>query len=141
MKVYVIDNGGQWTHREYRVVRDLGHEVKIVPNTTPFEKIANADALLLSGGATRVSYEAQKLGNCREYLEKFSGKILGICAGHQVMAIFYGGKTKAAKVPEYGLAKIKILEDDPIFTGIPKKEFSVWESHNDEVTEAPGFKI
>ena len=26
MKVAVVDNGGQWTHREYRVLRDLDQE-------------------------------------------------------------------------------------------------------------------
>jgi GMP synthase (glutamine-hydrolysing) len=140
-KVYIIDNGGQWTHREYRVVRDLGYEAKIIPNTTPVEEISDADALILSGGALRIDWESQKLGRCMEYLEKFSGKILGICAGHQAMAIFYGGKAGPAKVPEYGLAKIRILEEDELFRGIPKKELMVWESHNDEVKEAPGFKI
>lgn len=141
MKIYIVDNGGQWTHREYRVVRDLGYETKIIPNTTPLEEIADADALILSGGAARIEWESLKLGNCVEYLKKFSGKILGICLGHQLMAIFYGGKAGPAKVPEYGLAKIKILEKDDLFKGIPKKEFFVWESHNDEVKSAPKFKI
>ncbi len=140
-KVYVIDNGGQWTHREYRVVRDLGYDVKIIPNTTPVKKIEDADAIILSGGAVRVSFDSLALGNFRDYLEKFSGKILGICAGHQAMAIYYKGRVEAAKVPEYGLAKIKILEEDALFNEIPKKEFQVWESHNDEVKEAPEFKI
>ena len=36
MKIYVVDNGGQWTHREWRVLRYLDVDVKIIPNTTPF---------------------------------------------------------------------------------------------------------
>ncbi|MEM4347711.1 MAG: GMP synthase subunit A [Candidatus Altiarchaeota archaeon] len=140
MKIYIVDNGGQWTHREFRVVRDLGYEAKIIPNTTPVSEI-DADALILSGGAPRISFEAPKLGNCIDYLEKFSGPILGICVGHQLMAIFHGGKAGPAKIPEYGLAKIKILERDDLFRGIEKEEFLVWESHNDEVKKAPGFKI
>ncbi|HTP55415.1 MAG TPA: GMP synthase, partial [Thermoplasmata archaeon] len=39
MKVPVVDNGGQWTHREWRVLRDLGAESRIVPNTTPFAEL------------------------------------------------------------------------------------------------------
>src|SRR5437660_10083330 len=30
--VYVVDNGGQWTHREWRVLKYLGIDTKIVPN-------------------------------------------------------------------------------------------------------------
>ena len=39
MKIYVVDNGGQWTHREWRVLRYLDVDVKIIPNTTPFDEI------------------------------------------------------------------------------------------------------
>jgi GMP synthase-like glutamine amidotransferase len=52
LKVYVVDNGGQWTHREWRVLRDIGADCKIIPNTTPFEEI-DVDGLVLSGGAPR----------------------------------------------------------------------------------------
>ena len=31
----VIDNGGQWTHREWRMLRYLGVDTKIFPNDTP----------------------------------------------------------------------------------------------------------
>ncbi|RLF51066.1 MAG: GMP synthase, partial [Thermoplasmata archaeon] len=33
VKIIVIDNGGQWTHREWRTLRDLGVDTKIIPNT------------------------------------------------------------------------------------------------------------
>ena len=49
MKVYVVDNGGQWTHREWRVLKYLKVETKIVPNTTPFEELRDLDGLVLSG--------------------------------------------------------------------------------------------
>jgi GMP synthase (glutamine-hydrolysing) len=66
-KVYVVDNGGQWTHRIWRVLREIGCETKIIPNATPVSEI-EADALVLSGGAPRVVWEAPKLGNCTDYL-------------------------------------------------------------------------
>lgn len=137
--VWVVDNGGQWTHRIWRVVRDLGYETKLIANTTPIEAI-DADALILSGGAARVAWEAPKLGNCIEYLDKFKGSILGHCVGQQIMAIFYGGKAGPADVPEYGLAKLRVLAENDLFKGLPK-QFNVWQSHNDEVKEAPGFDI
>jgi len=138
-RVYVIDNGGQWTHRIWRVLRDIGCETKIIPNTTPASEI-DADALVLSGGAPRVVWESPRLGNCIDYLNKFCGPIMGICVGLQLMAIHCGGKAGPSKVPEYGLAKIRVVEEDDLFKGLPK-EFLVWESHNDEVKDAPGFRV
>lgn len=138
-KVYVIDNGGQWTHRIWRVLREIGCETKIIPNTTPVSEI-DADALVLSGGAPRVVWESPRLGNCIDYLNEFHGPIMGICVGLQLMAIHCGGKAGPSKVPEYGLAKIRVIEEDDLFKGLPK-EFLGWESHNDEVKDAPGFKV
>ncbi|MCK4332034.1 MAG: GMP synthase subunit A [Thermoplasmatales archaeon] len=137
VRIYVIDNGGQWTHREWRTLRDIDVDTKIVPNTTSFEDLnnENIDGLVLSGGAPRVALEG-KLGNCTEYLEKADFPILGICAGHQFMAQFFGGEAAPSKVPEFGKIELILLKDDKLFDGVPKKSI-VWESHNDEVTVLP----
>ena len=138
-KVYVFDNGGQWTHRIWRVLRELGCDSKIIVNTTPVSEI-DADALVLSGGAPRIAWESPKLGNCTDYLQHFSGPILGICVGLQLMVVYCGGKAGPSEVPEYGLAKIKIIQEDDLFKGLPK-ELLVWESHNDEVKIAKDFTV
>ncbi len=135
MKVYVIDNGGQWTHREWRVLRYLGADAEIVANDVPFERIKDADAIVLSGGAPRVGMQ-ERLGNVDEYLAKADFPVLGICAGHQYMARFFGGECKEARYPEYGKIEIEIIEHDEIFEGLPS-HITVWESHNDEVTKLP----
>ena len=136
-RIYVVDNGGQWTHREWRTLRDIGVETKIVPNTASFDEIVkdNIDGLVLSGGAPRIALES-KLGNCGEILEKATFPILGICAGHQFMAQFFGGKAAPSKIPEFGKIEVTILKENELFDGVPKKSI-VWESHNDEVTTIP----
>ncbi|HIJ98718.1 TPA: GMP synthase, partial [archaeon] len=88
MKIIVIDNGSQYTHRIYRTLQDLKVETKIVPNTTPLEQIKDADALCFSGSGGLVSQGAS-MGNCPIYLEKFKGPILGMCAGHQLIREFF----------------------------------------------------
>jgi GMP synthase (glutamine-hydrolysing) len=138
-RVYVVDNGGQWTHRIWRVLREIGCQTKIIPNTTLVKEI-DAEGLVLSGGAPRIAWESPKLGNCTDYLNDFHGPILGICVGLQLMALHCGGKAGPSRVPEYGLARIRIVEEDELFRGLPR-EFLVWESHNDEVKEAPGFSV
>ena len=138
VRIYVIDNGGQWTHREWRTLRDIDVDTKIVPNTSTLEEIVkdNIDGLVLSGGAPRIGLSS-KLGNCAEYLEKADFPILGICAGHQFMARFFGGEVKISKIPEFGKIELTVFkEDDPLFEGV-SRESIVWESHNDEVSVLP----
>jgi GMP synthase (glutamine-hydrolysing) len=134
MKVYVVDNGGQWTHREWRVLRDLEVDTKIIPNTTPFEEL-DVDGLVLSGGAGSTAGESVP-GKIDDYLEKADFPILGICFGHHYLSLHFGGKTGLADNPEFGRMEIVVDQEDELFTGIPKT-FNVWESHNDEVKELP----
>ena len=137
--VDVIDNGGQWTHREWRMLRYLGVDTQILPNDTPLTELRKMDGLILSGGAARVGLTGE-LGNCAEYLT-LNIPILGICAGHQFMAGFYGGSAAPADAPEYGAAEIKLIGGGGlIFEDTPEIQ-QVWESHNDEVTVVPdGFR-
>lgn len=139
MRVLVIDNGGQWTHREYRVLKYLDVETAIVPNTTPVEALGRIDGLVLSGGAPRVGLDTAAMGRNGEYLDSAGVPVLGICAGHQFMARHFGGSAAPAKVPEFGKAQIVVTEKDVLFDGLPGT-FEVWESHNDEISLVPpGF--
>ena len=56
MKVFVVDNGGQWTHREWRVLKYLGIETEIISNETPVDEL-DVDGLVLSGGAARIGWD------------------------------------------------------------------------------------
>lgn len=141
MKLFVIDNGGQWTHREYRVLRDLNVDVKIVPNDTPFKKIEDSHGLILSGGTLRIGLNAEKMGRNGEYLDKAECPILGICAGHQFIAIHFGGEARESEVPEFGKTTLIVDDSNELFQALPKR-FYVWQSHNDEVVSVPkDFKI
>jgi len=142
VKIYVIDNGGQWTHREWRTLRDLDVETKIVTNTTPFTTLIkdNIDGLVLSGGAPRIGLK-DELGKSSEYLENADFPILGICAGHQFMGRFFGGTVTPSKVPEFGRIELTILYQDKLFKDVPEKSI-VWLSHHDEVSQLPSnFEI
>ena len=136
----VVDNGGQWTHREWRMLRYLGVDTKIIGNQTPVSELRELDGLILSGGAARVGLTGE-LGNCGAYLE-LEMPILGICAGHQFMAGHYGGGASEALTPEFGAANITLVNGGgKIFADTPDTQI-VWESHNDEVNVLPeGFFI
>src|SRR2546421_6032988 len=112
MRVYVVDNGGQWTHREWRVLKYLGVDTKIVPNDSPVSDLKDVDGLVLSGGAPRVGIDPEKMGKNGEYLDAFRGPILEICAGHQFMATHLGGAAAAAKVPEFRESVVEVHQPD-----------------------------
>lgn len=139
IRIDVVDNGGQWTHREWRVLRYIGAKTSIIPNTTPLEDL-EADGLVLSGGAPRVGFQPDLLGRCSEYLDSGDIPILAICVGLQFMALYYDGKVGASEAPEFGRTEIEVIEEDTILKGLPES-FVAWESHNDHVTQLPdGFR-
>lgn len=143
MKVYVVDNGGQWTHREWRVLKYLGVDTKIVPHTTPVADLEKEgiQGLVLSGGAPRVGL-ADSLGLCGEYIDELKVPIVGICAGHQFMARHFGGAA-APGGSEFGASTLTLTEESPkdLFKAVPKTS-TVWESHHDEVSVVPkGFEV
>ncbi|MEA3199555.1 MAG: hypothetical protein QOE90_983 [Thermoplasmata archaeon] len=139
VRVFVVDNGGQWTHREWRVLKYLGVETEIVPRDTPWEKLADLDGLVLSGGAPN-GVTLDTMGLCPEYLDRAPFPVLGICAGAQVMGLRYGGRLFPAKSPEFGKATLKLVEPGRLLEGLPP-ESVVWENHNDEVSLPQGFRL
>ncbi len=136
----VVDNGGQWTNREWRMLRYLKVDTQIIENNTPIEDLRQVDGIILSGGAARVGLTGE-LGNCGAYLE-LDVPILGICAGHQFMARYYGGDARESPEPEYGAMQIELQNGGgKIFAGTNDTQ-TVWESHNDEVhLLPPGFFV
>ncbi|MCI4322593.1 MAG: GMP synthase subunit A [Thermoplasmata archaeon] len=137
MKVPVIDNGGQWTHREWRVLRDLGVDCQILPNTAAPEEIAGADAVVLSGGALSLESSTEPLGRVAEWIDVLRLPVLGICVGHQYLARHYGGTVSHAAAGEFGRVEVELSDPvHPLWTGLSSPT-RVWANHNDQVTQPP----
>ena len=136
----VVDNGGQWTHREWRMLRYLKVDTQIIDNTTPVEQLRELDGIILSGGAARVGLTGE-LGNCAAYLE-LDIPVLGICAGHQFMARHYGGDARESPIPEFGAMEIELQNQGGKFFQINSTNQTVWELDYDVVDDLPdGFFI
>ena len=136
MRIPVIDNGGQWTHREWRVLRDLGVDCAILPNTAAPAELAGVDGVVLSGGALSLEGTAT-LGRVGEWIDRFASPVLGICVGHQFLARHFGGTVARSERPEFGRVELTVeAPDHPLFRGLGSR-LRVWSSHNDQVRDLP----
>ncbi len=135
MRIPVVDNGGQWTHREWRVLRDLGVESEIVPNTAPLESM-RADGIVLSGGALSLEGTDTPLGAVGAWIDRVDVPVLAICLGHEFFGRHFGGALGRA-APEFGSVDLVVdRPDHPVFAGLPER-FRVWANHNDSVMRVP----
>ncbi len=136
MKIYVVYNFGQYNHLIHRTLRELEVETKLVDNTTPVEELKDVDGLVIGGGPS-----LERTGKCDQYIKELDIPIIGICLGHQLIAKIFGGEVGKGSVGGYSEVRVRILEDDELFTGIPRN-IKVWASHMDEVKKLPSsFKV
>lgn len=136
MKIGVIDNGGQWTHREWRALKSFEVEAEIFPNNVENSMLDSLDGIVLSGGPASIDTEIQKLGNIKEYVDSHNYPVLGICVGAQFIALNSGGSVGKAIHSEYGRKIVTFSRRESIFYNMPES-IVAWESHNDEIKKLP----
>ena len=138
-QITVLDAGGQYCHLIARKVRDLGVYAEVRPSDTPAGELAGRKGIIISGGPSSV-YEAGSPQMDPAVFAAGAG-VLGICYGQQLMAYLMGGHVRKGDKGEYGLAKLRITADVPLFRGI-EGEQQIWMSHRDVVGEVPpGFAV
>ncbi|HEX8177508.1 MAG TPA: gamma-glutamyl-gamma-aminobutyrate hydrolase family protein [Pyrinomonadaceae bacterium] len=97
------------------------------------------------------NYTAESLAGVFDVIRHARQPTLGICGGHQQIALCYGARVDVMKrlepgttgyegcLRERGFFDVE-TDGDTIFKGLPHR-FSVWHSHFDEVKELPaGFR-
>jgi GMP synthase (glutamine-hydrolysing) len=134
-QITVLDAGGQYCHLIARRVRELGVYADVQPSETDAYKLADRRGIIISGGPASV-YEA---GSPTVDPEIFmlGAPVLGICYGMQLMAhLIPGGKVTKGVKGEYGLATLKVTEQDRLFDNFQAVS-EVWMSHRDRVGQPP----
>lgn len=117
----LVDNYDSFTYNLVDYFSQLGQECIVVKNDVHPSEILDLDSisgLVLSPGPGR----PDDSGYLMEYLDWFENRmpILGICLGHQAIALRYGAKVVKAIKPMHGkLSTIFTNKPDEILQGLP----------------------
>lgn len=91
--LFLVDNYDSFTYNLVQYLGELGQQVEVARNNqVELEQISHADALVLSPGPCTPA----EAGISVEAVQHFAGKmpILGVCLGHQSIAVALGGKLR-----------------------------------------------
>jgi len=135
VRVLVVAFGGQYNHLIKRSIERVDHEATLHAYTSPPPSPDDYDCVVFGGGPLTMPKDFEKVKGLEEYL-KWGKPVLGICLGHQVLALLKGGVVGPSPKPEYGDVTIYVDDEDEILKGLGPS-FRAWESHNEEVLKEP----
>ena len=139
--ILILDFGSQYTQLIARRLRELEIYAEILPCTASAAAVLakKPHGIILSGGPASV-HKAGAPKIEQELLEA-GIPVLGICYGMQLLIHLHGGRVAPAASREYGHAQVQVLEDDPLFDGLPR-DLKVWMSHGDGAESlGNGFRV
>jgi GMP synthase (glutamine-hydrolysing) len=136
--IAILDFGGQYTHLIANRIRRLGVYSEIVENSISASACSRYKGIILSGGPHSVLEDDRPAFDTA--ILKIPVPILGLCYGHQIMAISLGGKVCRGMQREYGIARMRVLNKTGLFKGLDDLE-QIWMNHGDAVEKLPsGFE-
>lgn len=139
-KIVVLDFGSQYAHLIAKRFRMAGFYSEIALPSAPLSAFENARGIVFSGGPSSVYDE--KIPEFNAEILNLDIPVLGLCYGHYIVQLGYGGKVAKADVGEFGFAQLELNENVkcPLFEGIENTQ-QVWMSHQDAVFElGEGFE-
>jgi GMP synthase (glutamine-hydrolysing) len=139
--IVILDFGSQYTQLIARRIREFHVFSVVLPCTTALDKILalKPAGIVLSGGPSSVYDDAAPKAD--KAILDTGLPILGICYGLQFMTHHLGGRVVPAHEREYGHAEVTVVDETPLFSGLPST-MSVWMSHGDHAESlAPGFRV
>jgi anthranilate synthase/aminodeoxychorismate synthase-like glutamine amidotransferase len=119
--VLLIDNYDSFTWNLAHRLGELGADVRVVRNdaiTLDGIDAAAPTHLVISPGPGR----PEGAGVSVEALRRFAGRlpVLGVCLGHQALAIAFGGRVERASMPMHGKTSVVEHEGTHLFAGLPE---------------------
>ncbi len=121
MKVLFINNKDSFVWNLVDYVSIFEPDTIVVPNTISLSEVKelNPDAIVISPGPGHPA-NPKDIGSCLEIIRKSNVPLLGVCLGHQAIAVAFGGKVShSPSGPLHGKTSLVYHSDDSIFEGIP----------------------
>lgn len=127
-------------------VKEAGGEVSTadhqdLPNSDPSLLPKSYKGMILSGTEALYTRTANRkqFAKLFELLPKIEVPMLGICGGHQALAIAYGGEVAKVGHLVKGFRTVELEDKDSLLAGLPAK-IRVMQSHYEHVKRLPpGF--
>ncbi len=118
--IVMLDNYDSFTYNLYQYLRMLGAEVEVIRNDrVTVEELLSLDpeGIVISPGPGR----PEDAGISVPLVQAFSGKtpVLGVCLGHQAIAMAFGGKVVRAGQLMHGKVSSVTTDGLCIYRGIP----------------------
>lgn len=128
--IVMIDNYDSFTYNLVQYIKQLGADVKVMRNdaVTMKELVALAPSgIVISPGPGR----PESAGLSIPAIQHFSGKIpiLGVCLGHQSIAVAFGGTIIPSKHIMHGKTSIIKSDGKALYKGI-KNQFPAMRYHS-----------
>ncbi len=117
--IVMIDNYDSFTYNLYQYLRMLGADVEVIRNdrvTVDEIRSMGPEGIVISPGPGR----PEDAGISVDLIKAFSGKIpvLGVCLGHQAIAVAFGGKVVRAAHLMHGKVSSVTADGLNLFQGI-----------------------
>jgi len=128
--ILMIDNYDSFTFNLVQYIEQIGYSVKVVRNdAAAIEDIVewNPTGIVISPGPGR----PEKAGVSIPLIKHFSGNvpILGVCLGHQAIAVAFGGHVIAAEHLMHGKTSMIQSDGEMLYQGI-RKPFKAMRYHS-----------
>jgi len=139
-QIVVLNAGGQYCHLIARRVRELGVHASVADVAVDPSELRETGVrgIIVSGGPNSVRLDDSP--RAQKGLYELGVPILGICYGHQMLALDLGGRVESGVAKEYGETELTLTSESDLFKGIAALNFIVWMSHGDTVVSMPpGF--
>lgn len=134
-RVLLVDNYDSFTYNVVQALRILGAEVEVKANDEITAAQARAFApthLVVSPGPGRPEGAGETLSVIEAMMDRVP--LLGICLGHQAIAVVLGGEITRAPELRHGKASPIFHDSNTLYSGLPSP-FDAGRYHSLAVTE------
>ncbi|WP_228972946.1 aminodeoxychorismate synthase component I [Streptomyces sp. DH12] len=137
MRTLLVDNHDSYSHNLFQLIaRTTGTEPLVLANDDPALRRVDPegfDALVVSPGPGHPG-RARDLGLAARLLARSALPVLGVCLGHQAIALAAGARVRRAPVPRHGHLSTVRHRGEGLFAGIPQ-DFTGVRYHSLAVSE------